>query len=345
MAKSILPTDMRGVAFVTGRRGVGKTYFVSQLDNPANVAFFAFEQKAEGVDEQLHFGKFFPITELASGKGPLGMWQEIEKAIANLEQDRYTVVVFDNVSPLELALQAEANRNAQQYAKDFGLNLKNVQEGRFGGLKAIVNFLVTERVCGPLHAKGVKLIAVTAHTSARWAISGPIPNKYNVKGADRWQELSMLTLILVPGEFAPIPAALVQKEQLGSITWDEEKQDFAILRRLPLRMPKATVVELRRYLAEPADLLHPKPGETPTYGESDPYSEDLSKEQLNMMVKMMELAQAEEALPTTAAATNPGAIMDGIKVYLADHENATNDEISKAVEGATLPLIMRARKG
>ena len=56
--------------------------------------------------------------------------------------------------------------------RDFGLNVKNVTEGRFGGTKSVVNFLITDKVAAPLHARGVQLIIATSHIAPKWALGG-----------------------------------------------------------------------------------------------------------------------------------------------------------------------------
>ncbi len=101
----------------------------------------------------------------------------------------------------------------------------------------------------------------------------------------------MLTLILIPGTQPPIPAGLVQKEQLGMISINRaptqeqldamERGDLGheVLRRLPLRLPECTFQRLRWYMYHPANLHEPATGEVPTQEEADPFAEKLTKEQ------------------------------------------------------------------
>ena len=346
-AKSILPAEVRGVVFLTGPRGVGKTFLAATADAPSNVLFLDYENKGRGIHNKLNFGKYVAVTEEASGKGPLGIWSKTAEVIEGIQPDQYTVAILDNVSPLEIALNAEALRGAATYSKEFGLNYKNVTEGRFGGTKSIVNFLITDKVCAPLHKKGVQLIIVTSHISAKWALGGPVPGKFSIKGADRWQELSIMTLVLIPGENAPVPSAIVQKEQLGSIMYDPETGEFDIKRRLPLRLPKATWSAIRKYLREPADLRDPAPGELPTKVESDPYSEDLSKEQISIMIAQMEADRAANAVvlaETNATLVSPNQeVILRIKNYIEEHPEANNQEVIEHVEGASAALVIKAK--
>lgn len=294
MTQSVLPSEMRGVMTVTGPRGVGKSFLCAQADNPALMAFFDFEAKGEGIHNQLNFGTYRALTQEAKVGDPVDLYNITMDAFNTLPKDKYTVVVLDNISPLELAMNAEATRDAPRYAREFGLNLRNIVAARFGGSRAIVNFMISTRISNVLHAKGVRLVIATSHVGSMWGLAGPVPNKFRTKGADRWQELSILSLILVKGDRPPIPAALVQKEQLGTIRWDETLGEHIVSRRLPLRIPKCTFAEIRRYLAEPADLDNPAPGEVPTAEESDPFSETLSREQIAMQRMALESQQREE---------------------------------------------------
>lgn len=288
--KSVLPAEMKGVMFLSGYRGIGKSYLAATADAPNNVAYLDYESKGEGLDAQLHFGMYRSLTSESAGGGVTKLWDVTSNAINDIPKGT-TVCVLDNIAPLELALRAEAGRDLTRYVKEFGLNLANVQAGRYGGLSSVVNFLITEKLTAPIHAKGVRLIIAITHVKPRWENGVPIPNKFNLKGADRWQELSILSLVLHPGEHAPIPAALVQKEQLGTLMWDSEKGEHTIARRLPLRIPSCTFSEIRRYLREPADLRNPAPGEVPTDEQTDPFRAELSRDQITMMTTAMKVSE------------------------------------------------------
>ncbi len=310
MSKSMLPKEMRGVMHVTGGRGIGKSFLCAQADFPKNILLMDYENKGEGIDEQIDFGDYYAVTRSVDSN-PLGVYRETMSIINNIKPGDFSVAVLDNISHLELALRAEANNNIEEYANEYNLNITNIKKGRFGGLSSVVNFLISDQICNRLHAKGIRLIAITSHVKPRWGSAGPIPNKKRIKGADRWQELSILSLVLVPGNFAPIPAAIVMKEQLGLISIpdpskmsDDEYEQYQrgeaghhIERRLPLRLPVATFQAIRHYLHNPADLTKPKDGETPTAQEQSPYDDKLSEAQIAFMhdlVKHNEKKRADE---------------------------------------------------
>lgn len=297
---TILPPEVHGVMFITGYRGQGKSFLAAQADLPQNIHFFDFENKGEGIDAQLDFKSYVALTQQA--QEPLQLWRATDEAIDKLEGG--TVLVIDNVSPLELAMNAEASFNAEDYAMRYGLNLKNIKAGRFGGTKSIVNFMIGD-LCSRVHAKGIRLIIVTSHIKPRWGSAGVIPNKYSPKGADRWQDLSILSLILIPGK-PPVPNALVQKEQLGiiSVPTNPTPQQIEammrgetgheIRRRLPYKLSPCTFQKIRQYLVNPVNFDKLEDRERPTFEESDPFAEKLTKEQFDYITHSAAIVAREE---------------------------------------------------
>jgi len=289
--QTILPPEMRGVMKVSGYRGIGKTSLLIQADIPDNVCFLDFEAKGEGFHNQLHFGFYKSMTSNADG--PDALYDVVTNTIKDLEQDKYTVCIIDNGSPLELALQASARRNTVEYCQEYGLNIKNVRAGRFGGLRSVVNYLVSDQICGKLHSKGIELIGITHHSATRWGAGGPIPNKKRIKGADRWMELSILSVILVPGDFPPVPSGIIEKEQLSTISFNQETMKFTQVRRLPRRMPLCTFERIQWYLDNPANLENPAEGEAIVEDEYAVFDEKLNREQITIMRLALEKDRRE----------------------------------------------------
>lgn len=339
--RSILPMEMRGVMFIAGHRGVGKSFLSSQADFPQNMEMWDFENKGEGIHAQVNFKRYLPMTQNVQGVTFYAMQQAIEGITPGT-----TVVILDNISELEKALRVEAKANAKKYADKYGLNADNIASGRFGGASSVVNPMISE-LCAAIHAKGVQLIIATAHVSSRWATGGPIPNKYNIKGADRWQELSILSLVLYKGDppRVEVPNALIQKEQLGvlqivdpaSLT-DEQLAAYmrgevghAVSRRLPFKIANCDFQRLRWYLKNPADIHNPKPNEMPTLEESDPFDSRLNKEQFSLVAHMAraeamaeEQAQQEQAQMAALQATN---ILADVRTILMTNTNASPPQV------------------
>lgn len=286
---SILPPEIdSGLIFAAGPKGVGKSFFLSQIENPSLVAFLDFEKKGGGIHRQLNFGFYRNMTDVAN----VDMYQHFMNTLNELEQDKYTVIILDNISVLEMYLGAEVVKNAITYAKEFGLSAKNITANAYGAKGGAVNYLITHKIIPLMFSKGIKIIGTSAHIKNRWGGGVQIPNKYNIKGAERWQELSILTLVLGPGDYAPIPSALVFKEQLGKLEFDGT--EIKPIRCLPFRIPKATMIEIKRYLKEPANLESPSNGEKPSKDEVDMFSEHLNKTQLGYMTVALQAQEREE---------------------------------------------------
>ena len=308
MRPSILPPQFRGLMYISGQRGVGKSFLAAQAENPALMAFWDFEEKGSGIDAQLHFGQYrAPLREVAERSGPkfplieLANW--VEEAVQDLGEGGFTTLVIDNISPLESALGEVVRKDPER----FGVSRRNALTGAFGGVHPGVAYLESG-LFAQIHSKGVQLIIVTAHLSDRWGPGGPIPNKYSPKGNSRLQMLSILSLLLVPGESWPPPAAIVLKEQLGAISFPQEltpeqieamrKGELAHVTRrcLPSRIPDCTFARIRWYLQHPADLQSPAPGEALIQEEYEPYSERLSREQIELIRLQTRLALQEQEL-------------------------------------------------
>ena len=321
--KSILAPEERGVFKVSGYRGRGKSYFLSQMENPKLTAFFDFEKKGEGIDSQLDFGLYLPVTELAANSG-VGVWDEFVKGINSIESGQYTHAILDNTAPLETAMRAEAARNADVYAKQFGMDAGNIRANRYGGQSGVVNYLISEKICNVLWGKGIQLISVTSHIKPRWSGGVQVPNSYNIKGADRWDELSILTLIMIPGDHPPVPSALVMKEQLGQIEFDEKSGEFTVTRRLPYKLTTATPAAIIKYLKSPANLDDPRPGEVPDEEEIAPFRDKLSREQMSIV-----LAEIENEKSRSIAPFSPAKIED--------------QPLSEEEKSMDIPSLARAR--
>ena len=376
---SILPPSFYGgVVFISGWRGVGKTLLSAQMDVPDNIAFIDFEDKGAGWHEQLNFGLYrAPVME-TGGDDPGAVWQVTRDAIKNLEQDRFTVVILDNISILEAAITVDVQANASEYAKRHGYTTQEIRKDSFGKARACVNFAISGLVAR-LHNRGVKTVVAISHLGEYYYAGQAVANKRKVKGRTKWQELSILTLILGRGDFPPVPSAIVQKEQLGLINSPSQvllsdpamveqimsgQAGHIIQRRLPERLPQCTMQEIRKYLAFPADLLAPEEGESAIAEEVAVFSTQLSQEQIGLVLSANEAAhdalladQAVAVLSTkqskpgglaALAKAKPkadtGDLEERIKNLRVDL--VPDDEIVNKLKGNgfSMPLIRRAMR-
>jgi hypothetical protein len=308
-----------GLMFISGWRGVGKSLLASQSDLPANIAFLDFEDKGRGWHEQLSFGLYHAPVMETGGKDYVKVWQLTEEIINDLEQDRYTVVVLDNISELERAITADVMAHPDVYAKRYGHQTSAVRKDSYGAARGCTNSTIAALVSA-IHSKGVSLVIAIAHIAEMYSGGQAVPNKRKVRGRSRWQDLSVLTLILGRGDHPPIPSAIVQKESLGRITAPDLSDPAAlaaimageaghtIQRRLPERMPECTFQKIRWYLSNPADLDNPGEGESSIPEELSVFSSTLSKEQISYVLEANKAAAEalEEDRATSRAVSNTG---------------------------------------
>ncbi len=299
--QSILPKEMKGVMFISGYRGKGKTFLAAQADFPPNIAFFDFEDKGEGVHNQLGFGYYKALSQ--EKNNPLARGKLLLEEINSLPRNKFTVAIFDNIRPLEDALLTLVYDDVKHYANLYGKTAIAVSNDQYAAARGIGHELISDAVLKPLYDKGIKLIIATSHVKPVYNN----PGKMKVQGRDKWQELSILTLILVDGDEYPIPSAIVQKEQLGSLSIRDdytpeeiemimkgEMATHAVIRRLPYRISVATFDQLRWYLNNPPNLSNPAKGENLVEDEVQPFREQMSKEQISIQLLLLERQKKED---------------------------------------------------
>lgn len=292
VATNLLP-QFQDIFFITGDRGAGKTTFTLGIERPENILFLDFEGKGKGLTNQLPGVNYFPIIEDVSEV--MGMefrgraiWDRALQIISAVPEGRFTTLIIDNGAYLQDAAADMISDNPQAW----GVKPQNAASGQFGGVwpgvkHAIVGFLAIAR------QKGIQLVVVTFQTKAAWTQAGPSLTKRKTTDVAIWHERSILTLALgppLPGN-VPIPSALVLKEQLPRITWNDTTGQLEVVRCLPFQLPRATMADIKNYLQHPADLQNPAPGEWPDMDAVDSYSPSFKREQLAQLMKIMELGE------------------------------------------------------
>lgn len=282
-----LPPSLRNLMLITGFRGFGKSYLAATADDNENIMFLDFERKGKALHDQLNFGYYESIidtvTEHAGRVINIELFRRTWQIIEAMPRDRFTVVVLDNINELQRGMLAEVKDRPARYDVD----QQRALSGAFGGAWPGVHTLISS-LSGYLGTKGVQLLIVVSHLKPAWGNGQPLFNKFKTDGVARIHELSTLSLVMVPGMYPPTPSALVEKEQTGQVTFNRETGLHEIRRMLPLKLPRATWAEIRRYLKEGVDFANPKPGEMPTKGEIDPYSPTFSNEQLQAIAAAAE---------------------------------------------------------
>lgn len=303
LQESIIPGDIRHLIFITGHRGKGKTTFCLGVDHPANILMLDYESKGEGLAIPLGVGGYFSIMdECAETMGtmfkPIDIFNRTNQILEAMPRGRFTTLFLDNAGLLQEGCIGEVKRSPTTYEVDPAKALSGQYGGAIPGVKYVLR-----RLFSTVRAKGVKVIVVTFQPSKAWGDGKPLFNKFKTTDVTVWHELSVLTLVLTDGieEYIPAPSALVFKEQLGQLKWNEDKKELEVKRRLPFKLRKATMAEVYRYLKEPADFLHPLRGELIEPGEMDPWSPTFGREQLVMLERMAKAMRALEETPEEEA--------------------------------------------
>jgi hypothetical protein len=307
--KSILPPQMKGVMMISGYPGKGKSILAATADFPQNIAFFDLEDKSvilrDKEGDEVKLGYYKAISQ--EKNDPLSQADLFLQEIGQLEPNRFTVAVIDNVTPLEVGLQIMVYRDVEKYAKMYRCTKASILDNQYAKALTIMNDVIVNAICKPLYAKGVRLIIITSHVKDKFRELG----KKTIQGRPKWQELSILTLILIDGDFHPVPSAMVRKENLGVVTVQDsstltDEQLKAIqngeiafhqpTRSIPNRLPRCDWQSIRHYIAHPANLIDPAPGEALIELELDPFSDQLSNEQITYQLRLLEKEHEEQAM-------------------------------------------------
>lgn len=301
---SIIPPEFENIILITGFRGMGKTYLGLGTDHPSNILMMDFESKGKGVAKPYGVGAYFGIMDEVVGKYGKDfdlqvVYDRVTQILEAVPQDRFTTLFMDNAEYLQDGSIQLVNNNPAKATK-YGLKPENVMSGGFGGARPAAKHILNA-IFKLARSKGIRLIVVSFQLKGAWKDSKPLFNKFKMTDVTIWHEMSILTLVLVDpmpetlaSEGMPIPRALVMKEQLGEMVWDEELNRPKIRRRLPYAIPKAEMWRIYKYLTDPADFKNPKPGETVDPLEIAPFTPTFGKEQLSIMEKVSRMAQLME---------------------------------------------------
>lgn len=284
---------VRGQILVTGHRGMGKTTFLLQLENPDNVLFIDYESKGIGLSEPLGVKNYFAVGDECAQAHGFGfqayhLFRRTKQILEDCPKDRFTTLLLDNAMYLQEGCHDEVRLDPDKYRID----REKAETGKWGGAWPGVKFIL-KGLYQVAKTKGIQVIAVSFQPGKAWGEKAPLINKFKVSDVAFWHEMSMLSLVLGPGtaEGFPAPSALVFKEQLGEIVFDRETKQHLVRRLLPLKLPIASPFHVYNYLDNPADLKNPKPFERPEDGELDPWTPTFGKEQLKTILALAKLQE------------------------------------------------------
>ena len=269
------PEEIYGTSVISGLWGVGKTTLAMTCEDPSKVTMLDFDQKSKHKAKSLGILYHSPAEIGLTNPLEYDLGKTLEwfrETVKNLENGRTTLII-DNGSPVEEAFGALVAKDPQRY----GVRPGNVASGKFGGVNPGVGKL-WETTVKYMQDKGYERIFVIMHMSQVWTNSGPVPNKYKVKGNKTLNQLSNLSLLLVRAEDAGAPDALVMKEALG-ITKFDPKKGFSVVRGLPPRVPNCDWPKINHYLETAGERNGYEMDEIPSAFEMSCYGQFMSPEQ------------------------------------------------------------------
>lgn len=360
------------VIVVTGAKGSGKstalaTYPPATPEAMAATLVVDTEDSMNDIYEQYSAAKM-PFTLLraydrfkadddllkaiAAGKLPwvnnakqqsalVGYYEWFVKALDNaLTKGKYRYLIIDTIEPIEAAMTAWASANK---------NLSGWSGTKaYGRLETEAVRPLYENLLESFTQRGVETILMSSHIKRVWEDDKPILNK--VQPGGRMAVLSRLSSIMLwvvqsTDSILGEPAAIVLKSRMGLM---EIKDGRWLPRRvLPRRIPHFNWSAVDAYIAHPADLTNPAPGEIMTAEEREMVSEMLTDEQMRLMVVGAEIELNALQVPTgmliqssPTAAEVPAETVEQVKQMIG--EEKTNDEIKQALS-VSLPTIIRAR--
>lgn len=302
---SILPADMDGLLMViTGLHGIGKTRLAAQAEAPQLVQFIDFDGKSGFLHQQLGFGDYVNLrAETVAKKGvmhsPIDRLAALQTYVTDKKHNnKYTVTIIDNASPVQDALEAEVRRSPNNY----GIRADNAQSGKFGGPWKGVNHLMSN-VLDQLVLNGVRLTFVILHMKNKWTSQGPLDGTYAPQGSGIFDERTGLTLTLVEGpSYATerIPAGLVSRENIAKARWDPETKRVVYSHRLVMgqKIPRCTWEQILWFWENGVDAANLKDDQKWSNEEIDAYGNKLTSEQVRFLRAMaVNKAREVEAEP------------------------------------------------
>lgn len=318
------PIPYPNIVIVTGEYGCGKSTFgLSTGAEPKRNCYIDFEKSGEGYAKQMGVGAYHDIQANLTKAYPTGykminLLAEAKKITDPIKVGDFDVILLDNASPLEEAFTADVEASPAKY------NLTENQVRNSTALKMYAVKTAWMQYLSNLASKA-KMVIVIMQLRDKFNGNQPAKNARGEvirepKGKETLEMVSGLYLWLEHGK-GGVPSANVRKSRVDKKVWIADPgaetlpegvtpemiaslngdPGLLTIPVLPLRLPRCTWQEIRWYMAHPANLATPAPGETPT------------KEQLNdddrLMLRShlaeMELALAEQRPKTPV---NPAVI-------------------------------------
>lgn len=285
------PFNPPGFIHVTGPRGIGKTTFAIDTGaDPKRMCVLDGEASAKDYDKQLHFGAYHDlIEETAEAFGlectDLQYYLHCRDILDNIPNDKFDVLVFDNILRFENGLVTYVNEHHEDFDISRG-QMKGMPALIWGAVKSLYSSLIVAWL-----AK-VKMFIVTTPTGEKWVHSKP-SGMQKPKGKDVLEWLTSLRVWLRFKENSKIPAGLVLKDRVTKMEYIEG-EGIKKVSVLPRRIDPCTWEQIRYYMANPANHAKPLPSEVPTADDWAVLKGTLTEEK-RLQLKVVELQLQAEA--------------------------------------------------
>ena len=300
----------RGIVYVTGPSGVGKSLFSiglieSGLD-PKRITVFDNESSLQQHHESMPgglFGHYYNMTEIRiREKGlfgtPADLVDMVHSRVEQLPDGETDVIVLDNAVPFEDAIQALVETRPEEFGYTRG-QIEGMSAVKWGPIKKTYSSFLQLISDG----RKAKLAFVTTQLSQAFAGKQPMPGVYKPQGkADILTQAATMRLWLLPSG-NPVPDALILKSRMvypkhtgDSIQWQEV---------LPKKLSPATWPHIIEYLKKPPAKV--PANEVPTALEMAILRGTMTPDQLKLYRMLVQSsispdAEGEEGL----AETKPG---------------------------------------
>lgn len=338
-----------GLIHVTGSSDVGKTTFALECGaQPENIVFLDSDIKGKSVADQIigknrKFAMYRDLVLETKGLREIAYHDYVMKIIDEILNHKGDIdaIIFDTFSQFESTFKPVVSKNPSKF-REYWSPMGQIRGGeewqeaqRYEG--EVINRLLQK----------TKLLIITSHLKPYRIGQKEISGKFIPRCQKPIEEKSMFRLWLMNNPSGrPVPQALVLKRLSDRRITENGIRTVNILPRklVPLENESSLWDTVARYWNEPFGDRIPFPEETPNEYELSILEGTLTPDQKVALRLVLADSETELAATEEVGLTEKNAdVMDAIRSYIAEHPDYKNDEVLKNVEGATVPLIIKAK--
>lgn len=338
-----------GLIHVTGEIDSGKTTFALECGAlPEKIAFIDDDIKSKSVVNQLlesghKFAIYHDLVAETKGMKEIQFHEHCMKIIQEILDypDEIEAVIWDTWSRFEASFKPVVSKNPSKF-KDYWSPMGTIK----GGEEWLEAQRYSSEVINRLLNKS-KLVIMVTHLKQYRIGSKEISGKFVPKCQAPLIEKSLLRLWLRQNPTGrPVPIGLVLKRLNEKRVTERGIRTINILpRRLVPNDDEHSLWDvIFRYYNEPFGDRAPFPEETPNEYELSILEGTLTPDQKVALRLVLADSETELAATEEVGLTEKNAdVIESIRSYITEHPDYKNDEVLKNVEGATVPLIIKAK--